>query len=247
MFGPLEEGLNTVTPAGILLLGLVIGLRHAFEADHIAAVSIIVTSGSRKWRSAPLLGALWGIGHTATLLGAGAVVLFLAVNIPERVSNMLEFGVGAMLVFLGASALTGFSAGRLLRGIINQKGKHAHVHFHHDTGILHSHEHGHESDHHHGHKSVIVGMIHGLAGSGALMLAVLSTINSIPLGLAYIAIFGAGSIASMAAASALIGLPIARARRLKLALILKYAAALAAVVIGAALMYELGYVEKVLL
>jgi hypothetical protein len=158
---------------------------------------------------------------------------------------MLEFGVGMMLVFLGATTLTGFNVGKFLRGIIG-RGSHTHKHVHKDTGVVHSHEHDHH-DHRHGHKSLIVGMVHGMAGSGALMLVVLSTISSIPLGLAYIAIFGAGSIASMAAMSALIGLPFAKARHAKLSLVLRYVAAVITLAIGAGLMYELGVVEQIFL
>ena len=90
-------------------------------------------------------------------------------------------------------------------------------------------------------------MVHGMAGSGALMLVVLSTINSISLGLAYIAIFGVGSIASMAAMSTLISLPFAKARNRRLSLALKYVSAIIALAIGAGLMYELGIVQQIFL
>ncbi|HEY7733728.1 MAG TPA: hypothetical protein VIB07_02935 [Nitrososphaera sp.] len=244
MFAPLEGSVDVVSPAGILVLGLIIGLRHAMEADHVAAVSTIVTTSDRKLSRAPLLGALWGLGHTATLFVAGLIVLVLAVSIPERVSGIMEFGVGIMLVFLGATVLTGFNTGKFLRGIFGSQ-RHSHIHAHREIGVIHSHDHDHHADHRHGHKSLIVGMIHGLAGSGALMLAVLATIDSVPLGLAYIAIFGAGSIASMAGMSALIALPVARASRFKLDLVLKYAAAVVAIAIGIGLVYELGFVEQV--
>jgi hypothetical protein len=214
------------------------------EADHVAAVSTIVTTSEGRLSRAPLLGALWGLGHTATLFAAGLVVLLLAISIPERVSDMMEFGVGVMLVFLGATVLTGFNTGRFVRGIFGRE-RHSHLHTHRDIGVVHSHDHDHHSDHRHGHKSLIVGMIHGMAGSGALMLAVLATIDSVPLGMAYIAIFGAGSIASMAGMSALIALPIVKAARFKLDLVLKYAAAVVAIAIGIGLVYELGFVEQI--
>lgn len=245
MFAPLEGNISAAAPAGLLLLGLITGLRHSMEADHVAAVSTIVATGKSKLSRAPLLGLLWGVGHTATLFVAGLIVLLLAISIPERISGTLEFGVGMMLVFLGATTLTGFNAGKFLRGMIRRSNTHAHVHVHRDTGVVHSHDHDHH--HGHGHKSMIVGMIHGMAGSGALMLVVLSTINSVPLGLAYIAIFGAGSIASMAAMSALIGLPFARAGHPKFSLVLKYVAAVITLAIGAGLMYELGVVEQIFL
>jgi high-affinity nickel permease len=251
MFAPLEGSINAAAPLGLLLLGLVTGLRHSMEADHVAAVSTIVTTTGRKnLRRAPLLGIMWGLGHTATLFAAGLVVLLLAITIPEKVSARLEFGVGVMLIFLGVTALTGFNTGKFLRGLVgrNRRHVHDHEHLHSDIGLVHSHEHSHRDEHRHGHKSLIVGMIHGMAGSGALMLVVLSTISSIPLGLAYIAIFGAGSVASMAAMSALIGLPLARAGNYrKVSLLLRYAAAVITVIIGVGLVYELGVIEQVFL
>lgn len=249
LFAPLEGNISAVAPVGLLILGLITGLRHSIEADHVAAVSTIMFADDRKktLRRAPLLGALWGLGHTASLFVAGLAVLLLAVSIPERVSSTLEFGVGIMLVFLGATTLTGFNAGRFVRGMLNRHTHtHKHVHVHEDIGVVHSHEHDHQ-DHRHGHKSLIVGMVHGMAGSGALILVVLSTINSVPLGLAYIAIFGAGSMAGMAAMSALISLPFAKARHLKLSIALRYIAAAITLVIGAGMMYELGVVEQIFL
>lgn len=246
IFASLEGNISAAAPAGLLLLGLITGLRHSMEADHVAAVSTILATGKSKLSRAPLLGLLWGVGHTATLFVAGLIVLLLAISIPEKISGTLEFGVGMMLVFLGASTLTGFNIGKFLRGMI-RRGNHAHVHVHKDTGMVHSHDHDHHQDHGHGHKSLIVGMVHGMAGSGALMLVVLSTISSVPLGLAYIAIFGAGSIASMAAMSALIGLPFAKAGHPKFSLVLRYVAAIITLAIGAGLMYELGVVEQIFL
>ena len=245
VFAPLEGNISTVAPAGLLLLGLITGIRHSLEADHIAAVSAIMAASKRQnmLRRAPLLGALWGLGHSASLFSAGLVVLLLAVSIPQKVSGTLEFGVGVMLVFLGATTLTGFSIGKFVRGLFNRH-SHEHFHVHEDTGVVHSHEHDHH-DHRHGHKSLIVGMIHGMAGSGALLLVVLSTINSVPLGLAYITIFGAGSIASMAAMSTLLGLPFARARHYKLNIALRYVAAIITLAIGVGLIYDLGIVKQV--
>jgi hypothetical protein len=110
-----------------------------------------------------LLGLFWGLGHTATLFPAGLIVLLLAVSIPEKVSSTLEFGVEIMLMFLGATTLTGFNVGRFLRGIVGRGEKHAHVHVHEERGIVHSHDHNHHHhDHRHWHKSMIVGMIRGI-------------------------------------------------------------------------------------
>lgn len=248
LFAPLEGGINSATPAGILALGLVMGLRHAMEADHVAAVSTVVASSDKKLRRAPILGALWGLGHTSTLFIAALAVLLLAINIPQEVSSTLEFGVGIMLVLLGATTLTGFNTGKFLKGMMGsgRGSRHVHSHFHAHSGIFHTHDHSHH-DHRHNHKSLIIGMVHGMAGSGALMLVVLTTVNSAPLGLAYIAIFGAGSIASMVAMSTLIGLPFAKAKHEKLGLVMKYASAVVAIAIGLSLVYDLGIAQKLLI
>ncbi|MEO9295074.1 MAG: urease accessory protein UreH [Nitrososphaera sp.] len=246
-FQSVEGSIDAAAPAGILLLGLLTGLRHSMEADHIAAVSTAIATSGKSLRNAPIIGAMWGIGHTATLFVAGLLVLLLAVHIPESVSVRMEFGVGIMLLFLAITTFTGFNAGRFFRGIFGRHGHHTHVHAHPEHGLVHDHGHNHQGAHGHGHKSIIIGMVHGIAGSGALMLVVLSSIHSVPLGLAYIAIFSAGSIASMAGISALIGLPFARARNAaRLTMALKYTAAAVAFVIGAGLVYELGVVQQVL-
>jgi hypothetical protein len=247
VFHSAESSIDAAAPAGMLLLGLLTGLRHSMEADHVAAVSTTVeaTGGKRLWK-ASMLGALWGLGHAVTLFAAGLLVLLLAVHIPEKLSGKFEFGVGVMLLFLAVTAFTGFDAGRFFNGL-RGKNAHSHLHAHPEQGIVHSHEHDHHNEHHHhGHKSIIIGMIHGMAGSGALMLVVLSTIDSIPIGLAYVAIFGAGSIAGMAGISTLIGLPFTMARNgTVLAKALKYAAAAVTFVVGAGLVYEMAVTEQV--
>lgn len=210
----------SLTSAGILALlglGLIFGLKHATEVDHVVAVSTIVSQHRNVMRSA-LVGALWGIGHTASLLVTGAIVLSLRVAIPENIGNWLEFAVALMILGLGGSAMW-----QALR-----KGREAHVHKHNHDGVPHVHVHFHEattrhnpdqsSPHTHavhsiGFKPLLVGMMHGLAGSGALTLLVLTQINSAWLGLLYLAIFGLGSIVGMLLMSALIGLPFALSSR----------------------------------
>jgi len=184
-------------------LGFVLGIKHATEADHLAAVSTIVSERRSLWQSAGV-GALWGIGHTASLLVAGVFVVGLGVAIPERVANVLELLVALMIVFLGM---------RLLRAHIHSHthgGKpHMHLHFHderHAAGTLHTTAHGNLSRW----RPVLVGIVHGLAGSAALTLLVLSTVvrdGSALLGFAYLAAFGAGSIGGMLLMSCLISLP----------------------------------------
>jgi ABC-type nickel/cobalt efflux system permease component RcnA len=251
LFSIAESNINVAAPTGILLLGLVTGLRHSIEADHVAAVLSVVASNQKNIRRASLLGAIWGLGHTASLFAAGLAVLLLAVNISETVSNRLEFGVGIMLLFLGVTTFTGWSLGKFLKGLRHQKApsssspSHTHIHSH-QGNVVHSHGHVHDGEHGHGHTSLIIGMIHGLAGSGALLLIVLSTINSIPLGLAYIAIFGAGSIGGMAGISTLMGIPFVKfSNSAKISMALRYTAAITTLAIGSAMIYDLVWIERI--
>jgi hypothetical protein len=245
LFNIVQSNINVAAPTGILLLGLVTGLRHSMEADHVAAVLSVVASNHKNIKRASMLGAIWGLGHTTSLFIAGLLVLLLAVNISEAVSSRLEFGVGIMLLFLGVTTFTGWSIGKFLKGLRHQKSSHKHIHYH-QGNVVHSHGHVHDTEHGHGHKSLIVGMIHGMAGSGALLLIVLSTINSIPLGLAYIAIFGAGSIGGMAGISTLIGIPFVKlANSAKISLLLRYAAATTTLAIGAGMMYDLVWIDQI--
>ncbi len=250
LFNIVESNINVAAPTGILLLGFVTGLRHSIEADHVAAVLSVVATNHKNIKRASMLGAIWGLGHTASLFLAGLVVLLLAVNISETVSSSLEFGVGIMLLFLGVTTLTGWSIGKFLKGLRHQKSSssssHKHIHHHHQDNVVHSHGHVHDAEHGHGHKSLIVGMVHGMAGSGALLLIVLSTINSIPLGLAYIAIFGAGSIGGMAGISTLMGIPFVKlANSARVSLLLRYAAAITTLAIGAGMMYDLVWIDQI--
>ncbi len=246
LFNIVQSNINLAAPTGILLLGLLTGLRHSMEADHIAAVLSVVASNHKNIKRASMLGAIWGLGHTTSLFVAGLVVLLLAVNISETISSRLEFGVGVMLLFLGFTTLTGWNIGKFFKGLWHQKLSHKHIHYHEGNNIVHSHGHIHDNEHKHGHKSLIIGMVHGMAGSGALLLLVLSTIHSIPLGLAYIAIFGAGSIGGMAAVSTLMGIPFVKlSNSAKISVALRYAAAITTLAIGAGLIYELVWIEKI--
>src|SRR5215213_5072749 len=204
--------LSTFTLLG---LGLLFGLKHATEVDHVVAVSTIAAQQRSVLRSA-LVGALWGAGHTVSLLIVGGLVLSLRIAIPKSVSNWFEFGVALMIIALGTAAL-----GRALR-----KRSDVHVHEHSHDGLSHVHVHFHDSETRHkperkhshaiallGIKPVVVGMMHGLAGSGALTLLVLTQISSVWVGFLYLAIFGLGSIVGMLLMSGLIGLPFALTSR----------------------------------
>jgi len=198
----------------ILLLGLFIGMQHALEADHLAAVSAIAAR-QKTVRRIIAHGAVWGLGHTLTLMAVagGAVVLGIAIN-PD-LSAALETAVGVMLVGLGAHLIY-----RLVRDRI-----HFHIHKHGDVTHFHAHAHAGEtqdharSDHDHEHPegfpvhTLLVGLMHGLAGSAALLVLTASTVESAGLGFAYIVLFGLGSIAGMAALSMVIAVPLAYSAR----------------------------------
>lgn len=195
---------------GLLSLGFLIGMRHAMETDHLAAVASLATR-SQSMGDTIRQGAVWGVGHTLTLFAFGSLVLLLDTVMPEALAQGLEFMVGLMLLGLGADVLR-----RLLRDRI-----HFHVHQHAD-GEFHYHAHSHAAEsghpevhrHHHGisHdfplRALFVGMMHGMAGSAALILLILQTVHSPLVGIVYIALFGIGSIAGMAALSVIIAIPL---------------------------------------
>jgi ABC-type nickel/cobalt efflux system permease component RcnA len=236
--------IELVLPGGLLVLGLLTGFRHSIEADHVAAISTIVTSdiNCKGILRLSYIGILWGIGHTIALLVVGFIILILAINIPSEMTNVLEFIVGIMLIYLAITTITGLNISKFLRGIFVKNKGHNHPHIHIETNTIHSHLYTHNNkNHHHEHKSIIVGVIHGLAGSGALMLLILSTINSTEVGIMYIAIFGIGSIFSMTAISTIIGLPLMkigkRSTRLKLAI--KLSSSVFSIIIGISIMMGL--------
>lgn len=234
--------MTSLSTVSVLAFGFVLGLRHAVEADHLAAISTIV--GERKSiLSSSLVGGLWGMGHTISLLVAGAAVILLGVEIGARTALALEFCVGLMLVALGANALRKLARGGRV---------HLHVHQHGGRTHIHPHIHGDSTEEvphtHHDlrldTRTLVVGMIHGLAGSAALMLLILSTIESSTVGLLYIFVFGVGSIGGMMLMSALISLPIyftaARFNRANLAL--RGMAGVFSLSFGLLMVYEVGFV-----
>jgi sulfite exporter TauE/SafE len=185
-------------------LGLILGVKHALDADHLIAVSTIVSEHKNlKWAS--LIGAFWGLGHTTTLFVVGVLVIGLRLTIPPRLALGLEFLVAVMLVVLGVNILwRSFRSEKIhLHAHNHSPETHAHFHVHGDREESHTHPHPFKSMR----KPFFVGMVHGLAGSAALMLLVLTTIPSPMAGLLYIVIFGFGSVGSMLVLSSLIGLP----------------------------------------
>ncbi len=198
---------------GILGLGFVLGMQHALEADHIAAVSSIA---ARRTNVGDIVrhGLTWGLGHTITLfLFAGAAIV-LGHAIPEHLAQPLEAAVGVMLVGLGSHVLW-----RLWRDRV-----HFHAHGHGDGAMhLHAHSHAHDiapharSTHSHEHgfrwRSLFVGLMHGMAGSAALLVLAVSQAKEPLQGLLYVALFGIGSMIGMGALSAVIALPLAASAR----------------------------------
>ena len=183
---------------GGLLLGLLVGLRHAIEPDHLAAVSTLVGDAPGARRGA-LLGAWWGVGHTVALLAVAAALMLLRTTVPEGVAAGLEAAVGVMLVVLGVRAIA-----RAIR-----EGRAGAIATHRHGGTVHAH--GGVAAHVHvgglvlGWRPLVVGLLHGLAGSGALTAAVFARLGGAGSQGAYVALFGVGSIAGMALVSAIAG------------------------------------------
>ena len=193
----------------ILGIGFLVGMRHAFEADHAAAVATLATK-SHSLSHTIKQGVVWGLGHTLTLLLFSSLVLLMESVIPEQFALALEFLVGCMLVGLGVD---------VLRKIVKER-IHFHVHQHPDHPP-HFHAHSHRGDsvhtsstHEHAHptgfpyRALFVGLMHGMAGSAALIILTLKTTLSPLTGLLYIALFGFGSIVGMAGISLVIALPL---------------------------------------
>ena len=209
VFTNAEPSFISMSALGVLGVGLLYGLKHATEVDHIAAVSAVV-SEQRKLGRAAIVGGLWGAGHTASLVIVGAFVLALRIAIPTSVASWLEFAVALMIIGLGVLALRRAFRSRAdvhIHKHDHGDQRHAHIHFHNtefsaDTTQPHSH-----SVARIGFKPILVGAMHGLAGSGALTVLVLTQIHSSALGLLYLVVFGAGSIVGMLLMSSLVGLP----------------------------------------
>lgn len=199
----------------VLFLGLMIGMQHALEADHIAAVTSIAARETTLKR-AVTHGAAWGLGHTLTLMAVAGGVVVLGTTIDAQIAAYLEAVVGVMLIGLGGHLLYRLWRDRIHFHVHRHTGGAAHFHAHSHKGEAQAHK---KSSHDHTHprrlpvRTVLVGMMHGLAGSAALLILTASTIDSPALGLIYIALFGIGSIAGMAALSAVIAVPMSYSAR----------------------------------
>jgi len=200
------DGLSQLPLIATLGFGFVLGMKHALDADHLVAISTILSRQASLWRSS-IVGAYWGLGHTASLLVASLAVMGFRQAIPERTTLGLELAVAVMLVLLGLDLLR-----RIRRGDLT-------IHSHEHDGHVHLHAHvghGAAAGHHHAHlggRSFVIGLVHGLAGSAALTLFMLSTLRSLWTALGYVLVFGAGTMFGMLLMSLIIGLPFAVAVR----------------------------------
>lgn len=190
----------------LLLIGFFIGMRHALESDHVAAIASLAT-GSSSVKQTAWQGAVWGLGHTLTLFIFGSIVLLADSVIPEQFAAFLEFIVGLMLIGLGTDVLW-----RLYK-------KRIHFHIHKHNSIQHFHAHSHsgednhkKSKHEHEHcfpkRALYIGLMHGMAGSASLIVLTLQTVQATAIGMLYILLFGVGSIIGMATLSVVIAIPL---------------------------------------
>lgn len=212
----------------ILALGFVLGIKHAIEPDHVIAVSTIASQSKKLFRSS-LAGVFWGIGHTATLFIVGIILLIMKGQITEKWAMSLEFLVGIMLVYLGISTITSL--------------KKIHVHQHeHDSETIN--QHGNQQKNLSYIKSMVIGLVHGLAGSGAIVLLTMSTVESVLESAFYILIFGFGTVIGMLFFTTILGISfIFSAKRLRLNKNLTQITGVVSTVFGIYYMYSLGISE----
>ena len=254
-----------MTLVSILFLGFFLGMRHATDSDHVVAVATIV-SRQRSISSAALTGIFWGIGHSITLLVVGGAIVLFGIVIPDRLGLSLELCVALMLLVLGAMSLRAIK--REIDDITSSgESVHEHVHAHRHGDYVHEHTHGHDPENH-GHsedavpparldklfgqlafyrtlRPVLIGVVHGLAGSAAVALLVVPVIRNPVWAMAYLLIFGVGTIAGMILITAAIAVPITYSAG-RFQLLNRYLGAATGVVslaLGAFLFYQIGFVD----
>ncbi|HSB75979.1 MAG TPA: hypothetical protein VLC12_10035 [Terriglobales bacterium] len=199
----------------ILAVGFILGTRHATDADHVIAVSTIVTREQKASRAA-IIGVAWGVGHTLTIFAVGSVLILFRITLPPRMGLSMELAVGIMLIMLGIRNLLASMAWPFAPGKRRQHTPSVHYHAHGD--YIHAHASRPDSPPSHSHQKtpvsrldrwfgrfsiyamvrpLLIGIVHGLAGSAAIALLVLSTIPSARWAVAYLVIFGLGTILGM--------------------------------------------------
>jgi high-affinity nickel-transport protein len=228
----------------LLTLGFFLGMRHATDSDHVVAVTTIV-SRERSVRAASLIGALWGIGHTLTIMLVGGAIILFGIVFPARVGLTMEFSVALMLVVLGAMNVIGF------RQDVRQI-RDSHVHPRRSSAPP-PHEPHEGSDAHSGgasrrlghYRALVVGTVHGLAGSAAVALLVLSTIRNAAWALLYLFLFGIGTVAGMMLITSALAAPLVySARRFSTwNRHVSWVTGVISVVLGLFLVYQIGFVD----
>jgi high-affinity nickel permease len=256
-----------ITLLSIIALGFFLGMRHATDPDHVIAVTTIV-SRQRSIRHAAVIGVLWGVGHTITILAVGSAIILFGLVIPPRVGLTMEFSVGLMLILLGVLNLSG-----MMRWVTEtltpmQLGQHTHTHPHGHGDYVDSHSHGHGGPKRHGHaedatpvgwmdrtfgrlgiyqvlRPLAVGIVHGLAGSAAVALLVLTTIRVASWAVFYLLVFGLGTVAGMMLITAAIAVPFkfSEVRFARLNRGLGLASGLISLAFGLFIVYQMGFVN----
>lgn len=210
-----------MTLLAILTLGFFLGVRHATDADHVVAVTTIV-SRERRVRGALLIGLLWGLGHTLTILMVGGAVIAFGLVIPPRLGLSMEMSVAVMLLVLGVMNLSA-----TLRSISATRPPALRV----------------------GLRPLFIGVVHGLAGSAAVALLVLATVREVASALVYLAVFGAGTIVGMSLLTAVMALPLRSASQRfgNFDRLMTRATGLVSIAFGLFLVYQIGFVDGLFL
>lgn len=257
----------------IVLLGFFLGMRHATDPDHVIAVTAIV-SRERSMLHAALIGALWGLGHTVTIFAVGSAIILFNLTIPPRLGLSMELSVGLMLILLGVMNLTGLMRRAMEWITIRRRGPGAHSHVILGRTIIHAHDDDDDADADedrsaesksarttapqwrpqwlrtlgpfHVVRPLTVGIVHGLAGSAAVALLVLTTIHRPSWAIGYLLIFGLGTIAGMMLITAAIAFPFAYTmkRFVQFNRGLAIASGMLSVGFGFFLCYQIGFVDR---
>ena len=184
-------------------------MRHALDADHVAAVTVLATR-AKNLRQALPLGLMWGLGHTLTLIAFGALIIIFNNNLSQNITVVLEFLVGVVLIILGGDVIYRLIQKRVHYHVHRHEGKKSHIHAHsHEGESAHNpsvHDHEHFTDL--SLRALAVGMLHGLAGSAALVFLTMQSLEPVSIRILYIGLFGLGSIVGMGILSIVIVVPL---------------------------------------
>jgi ABC-type nickel/cobalt efflux system permease component RcnA len=250
----------------IVAVGFLLGIRHAADPDHVIAVSTIV-SREVNMKRASLIGAAWGVGHTLTILLVGSALIGFRVVLPPRLGLAMELAVGLMLIFLGLKNLRGLLAWSAQRGKTDPDCRlPERIHYHSHGDYIHAHLHAQENGHAHDPRQnpvaamdrlfrrsevyrclrpLVIGVVHGLAGSAAIALLVLTTISSPGWAVAYLAVFGVGTVLGMMLITLMMGSTFAYAQKrfARIGQHFSWAAGVVSLVFGLFLAYQVGFVN----